>query len=130
MKDFDSSTMEAYKKEAQQRWGKTDAYTEYEEKTKHRSENQQNDAFSGMNDRMAEFALCMKAGSTPESAQAQTLVRALQAYITENFYSCTNEILLDLGRMYVRDERFRENIDKNGDGTAAFICAAICHYCQ
>ena len=118
--------MEAYKKEVQQRWGNTAAYAEFAEKSK---ENQ-NDAFVGMNDRMAEFALCMKAGNKPESVEVQTLVRELQAYITENFYTCTNEILAGLGQMYVGDERFRENIDKQGDGTASFISEAIGHYCK
>ena len=63
--------MEAYKKEVQQRWGNTAAYADFAEKSK---ENQ-NDAFVGMNDRMAEFALCMKAGHKPESVEAQTFVR-------------------------------------------------------
>nr|MCR4718760.1 TipAS antibiotic-recognition domain-containing protein [Bacillota bacterium] len=53
-----------------------------------------------------------------------------QNHITENYYICTNEILSGLGQMYVADERFRNNIDKNADGTAAFICEAIKVYCH
>ena len=118
--------MGTYKNEVQQRWGNTAAYAEYAEKAK---ENQ-NEAVAGMNDRMAAFALCMKAGHEPESEAAQALVKALQDYITTHFYTCTDEILAGLGQMYACDERFRENIDKHGNGTAGFIRAAIGHYCK
>ena len=67
----------------------------------------------------------MKNGGTPDSAQAQNLVKALQNHITENYYLCTNGILVGLGQMYVADERFRNNIDRHADGTAAFIREAI-----
>ena len=56
------------------------------------------------------------------------LVKELQDYITENYYTCTNEILAGLGQMYVADERFKANIDKNGDGTAEFVSKAIENY--
>ncbi len=78
-----------------------------------------------MNDVLAEFAVCMKNGKEPDSAEAQDLVKMLQNHITENYYHCTNDILAGLGRMYVADERFKNNIDKHGDGTAEFIYEAI-----
>ena len=40
------------------------------------------------------------------------------------------EILSCLGQMYVVDERFAESIDQNGEGTAAFLSAAIEIYCK
>ena len=43
---------------------------------------------------------------------------------------CTNEILAGLGQMYVCDERFKNNIDKNGEGTAEFVTEAIKIYCK
>jgi hypothetical protein len=52
-------------------------------------------------------------------------VKKLQDHITGNYYLCTNEILAGLGQMYVGDERFKANIDKNGDGTAEFVSQAI-----
>jgi hypothetical protein len=79
---------------------------------------------------MAEFALCMKKDESPDSAKAQSLVKELQNYITENYYLCTDEILAGLGQMYVADERFTNNIDKHADGTAEFICEAIAFYCN
>lgn len=32
--------------------------------------------------------------------------------------------------MYIQDERFSENIDKNGEGTAKFISEVIEIYCK
>ena len=72
----------------------------------------------------------MKKGEEPDSGEAQNLVKCLQNHITENYYLCTNEILAGLGRMYVGDERFKNNIDKHADGTAAFICDSIEVYCK
>ena len=72
----------------------------------------------------------MKKGEAPDSTEAQKLVKYLQNHITEYYYLCTNEILAGLGQMYVGDERFKNNIDKNADGTAAFICKAIEVYCR
>ena len=54
----------------------------------------------------------------------------MQRCITENFYTCTNEILAGLGQMYVVDERFKNNIDKHGEGTAEFVSQCINSYCM
>ncbi len=128
MTAFDNSEFEKYKVEAQEKWGKTDAYKEHAERTKNYSKQKWNDLAEGMDLIMAEFAVCMKNGETPDSAGAQNLVKTLQNYITENCYLCTNEILAGLGQMYVADERFKSNIDKHADGTAAFISEAIRAY--
>ena len=72
----------------------------------------------------------MKKGNTPDAEEAQALVKKLQNHITENYYTCTNEILFGLGQMYVADERFKNNIDKHGDGTAAYVSEAIACFCK
>ena len=78
----------------------------------------------------AEFAACKDSGASADSAEAHALVAKLQAHITENYYTCTDEILSGLGQMYVADERFKKNIDKYGEGTAEFAADAIEIYCQ
>ena len=121
MTAFDNSEFEKYKLEAREKWGNTDAYKQHAEKTKNYSKQKWDDLSAGMNHIMAEFALCMKNGLEPNCNEAQSLVKTLQSYITENYYLCTNEILSGLAQMYVADERFRNNIDKHADGTARFI---------
>ena len=128
MKAFDNSEFERYKAEAQERWGTTDAHKEHVEKTKHYGKDQWNSLVADMDAIFNEFALCMKNNDAPDTENAQKLVKKLQSHITENYYTCTNDILFGLGQMYVADERFKNNIDKHGDGTAAYVCEAISHY--
>lgn len=130
MKAFDNSEFEKYKAEAKEKWDSTDAYKEHAERTKNYSKQKWNDLAEGMDHIMAEFALCMRKDESPDSTEAQSLVKMLQNHITKNYYLCTNEILAGLGQMYVADERFKNNIDKHADGTAAFICEAITVYCR
>ena len=130
MTAFDNSEFEKHKAEAREKWGKTDAYKEHAEKTKGYSKQKWNDLAGGMDVIMGEFAVYMKQGKKPDSAEVQTLVKKLQNHITEHYYRCTDQILAGLGQMYVADERFKNNIDKHADGTAAFICEAIGTYCH
>ena len=130
MAAFNNSEFDKYKAEAKEKWGKTDAYKEYAEKAKSYSKEKWSSLAEGMDHIMEEFSVCLKSGATPDSAEAQNLVKMLQSHISENYYLCTNEILAGLGQMYVADERFKNNIDKHADGTAAFICEAIGIYCK
>ena len=125
MTAFDNGEFEKTKAEAKVRWGGTDAYKQYEEKTGAQTARERDDAAAGLDRIMAAFAACMQNGDAAGSDTAQALVRRLQSYITAHFYTCTNEILAGLGQMYVADERFRQNIDRHGAGTAAFIRDAI-----
>ena len=115
--------------EVKARWGDTAAYGEYAEKTKDYGKQQWDSLAAGLDSMMADFAACMQAGNAPTSAEAQALVRTLQDYITAQCYHCTDEILYGLGQMYVADERFKANIDRHADGTAAYIHDAITVYC-
>ena len=117
--------MNNYKTEARSRWGATDAYREHEQKTKNYTKEKWAEANDGLMAIFAEFAACKNSGMSADSAEAQTLVAKLQAHITENYYTCTDQILAGLGKMYVADERFKKNIDKYGGGTAEFASEAI-----
>ena len=125
---FDNKEFEKHKAEAQERWGNTAAYKEHAEKTKAYGKDQWSSLAADMDMIFGEFALCMKNGDTPDAAEPQSLVKKLQYHITENYYTCTKEILFGLGQMYVADERFKNNIDKHADGTAAYVSKAIAHY--
>ncbi len=125
MKKSDSNDFEIYNFEAQKRWGETEAYREYKEKTESYDGARWDKLADGMNSIFAEFSLCVKSGEKPDSPQAKSLVRKLQSYITANCYKCTDEILAGLGQMYVLDERFKNNIDNQGEGTAKFVSNAI-----
>ena len=116
--------------EARERWGNTEAYREHEQKTKNNTKEKWTEANDGLMAFFAEFAACKDIGASADSDEAQSLVAKLQAHITENYYTCTDDILAGLGKMYVADERFKKNIDKYGEGTAEFAADAIEVYCR
>ena len=122
--------MNNYDIEVKERFGNTDAYKEYGQKTADYTKDKWQEINDGLMAVFVRFAECMKNCNTAESNEAQSLVKELQAYITENYYTCTKEILAGLGQMYVADERFKANIDKHGTGTAEFVKEAIEFYCR
>ena len=116
---FDKTEFEQFTAEAKEKWGHTSAYKEYEQKQVILAE--KTDEF------MQIFA---EIGSvkhlSPDCEEAQSLIKKLQGFITENYYTCTLEILKGLGEMYVGDKRFKNNIDKAGGiGTAEFTAKVI-----
>ena len=120
--------MKSYQAEARERWGDTTAYREHEQKTKNYTKEKWTEANDGLMAMFAEFAVCMQSGAETDSAEAQEIVAKLQTHITANYYTCTDEILAGLGKMYIADERFKKNIDKYGEGTAEFATDAIAAY--
>ena len=122
--------MNKYSKEVTKRWGNTSAYKGYAEKTKNYTESKWQQVNDTLNESFSKFNECKNIGLTADSDQAQALVKMLQSHISENYYTCTNEILKNLGVMYVSDERFKANIDKQGSGTATFVNNAIEIYCK
>ena len=117
-----------YHEEVNSKWGNTSSYKEYQEKTKSYNKDKWNEITKDMNETLSEFSICLINNEKPDSETVFNLVKKLQNYITENFYNCNKEILLSLGKMYVEDERFKKNIDKNYPGTAEFIFKAITSY--
>ena len=122
--------MKNHEIEARSRWGDTDAYCEHEQKTKNYTKEKWAEANEGLMAIFAEFAACKDSGASADSTETQALVAKLQAHITANYYTCTDEILAGLGMMYIADERFRKNIDKYGEGTAEFAAEGIRIYVE
>ena len=124
---FDKSEIEQYKAEAKARWGDTKEYQEYEQRQK--SGQDVGETTSRLMDLFVEMGTLRQL--PPGDKAVQEKIGALQNFITTNYYTCTDEIFRELGRMYVSDERFKHNIDKaGGEGTAAFVNQAIEIYCS
>ena len=122
--------MKNYTTEARERYGNTVAYKEHEQKTKNYTKEKWAEANDGLMAIFAEFATCKQGGAGVDSNEAQAIVAKLQAHITANYYTCTDEILAGLGKMYVCDEQFKKNIDKYGEGTAEFAAGGIRIYVE
>ena len=126
---FDTNEIEHYKAEVKSKWGNSKAYQEYEQRVVSHSEH--NDS-KFVNEIMSLFTDLGAMKQLPPTDKAvQEKIAALQAYINENFYTCSNDILIELGEMYVCDDRFKKNIDRfGGEGTAKFVREAIFVYCE
>ena len=125
---FDTKKIDEYAAQAKASWGTTTAYKEYEERSRGRSRKDNLELHYKLMDIFAEFGEIRD--KDPASSEAQALVTKLQNFITENMYTCTDEILSGLGKMYGGGGDFTTNINKfGGEGTAEFASAAIEIHC-
>ena len=127
--DFSAFDKTAYEEEAHKRWGDTAAYREFKARTAGRTQAQADDIGKTFMQLFRELG-ALRAGN-PAAEAAQAKVKELQQFITDHYYTCTNEILCSLGQMYAADSAFQARIDSaGGKGTAAFAAKAIAAYCS
>lgn len=125
---FDQTEMNQYAEEVKERWGGTMAYEESILKMDGKTASESEETAKRFMSLFTELGSLRQ--SAPEDKQVQHIIKQIQEFITENYYSCTDEILKGLGQMYTCDERMKQNIDKaGGEGTAEFAGQAIEIYC-
>ena len=124
---FDSKKMDDYSVQAKALYGKTDAYKEFEQKSKNRTKEQT----QGLGEQVMDFfvRLGKMRPCAPDSEAAQCWAKELQEFFNEHFYTCTPEILLGLAESYAGGGSMTENIDKaGGEGTGSFAKEVISCY--
>ncbi len=119
-----------YKDEVINRWSNTNAYKEHLNKTQNYTKEVWQEIGIKLNNIFKEFNTLLINKKNINDIDVLNQVKVLQDFISETQYTCTKEILLSLGNMYINDERFKNNIDKVGLGTAEFINKAIIEYCK
>ena len=127
--NWNPKKIDEYQAQAETLYGKTEAWQEYTQKAKNRTKEQN----KNINDKVMDFFVELgKIKHLPaDSAEAQRWVKELQTFFTENFYTCTPQILQGLGEMYAGGGSMTENIDAaGGKGTGAFALEAIRIYCK
>lgn len=118
-----------YAAAAKAQWGDTDAYQEYEQKTALKSDADLQAAGDGLMQILAVFGTLQTHDVSDPAVQQQ--VQTVKDYITAHFYTCTDEILAGLGKLYAAGGDFTRNIDRaGGAGTAEFAGRAIAWYCK
>ena len=123
-KAYDTKKLDAYAAEAKQRWGRTDAWKESQEKAKGKTREDQAAEADGLMDIFRRLGQLRE--GDPASPEAQALIAELRQYICEHYYNCTNQILFGLGQMYAAGDEMNENIDRaGGAGTGDFARRAI-----
>lgn len=125
---FDNKKMEAYAAQAKEKWGGTDAYREFEQKTQGQNAQQMRDKGQELMEYFVRLGAMRDLPADHEKTQAWAA--DLQKFITENYYTCTKEILRSLGMMYAGGGEMTENIDAaGGTGTGEFAQRIIELYC-
>ena len=126
---FDTTEMDKYAAQTKERWGHTDAYREFEQKTAGQTKQQLQASGAKLMDIFRQFGKIRQL--SPASEEVQALTAKLQGFITQHYYTCTKQILHGLGQMYIAGGSMTENIDKaGGEGTAEFVHQAIEIYCK
>lgn len=126
-KGFDFS-QNPYEEEARRLWGEVTV-----EKSKARIKSLSKEEKEGVADQMDALFCELSAlrAEAPDSEAAQMAMERMFQYFNENFGNIyTPEMFAGLGKMYVCDSRFVENIDKYGDGLAAFLEKAMSVYAE
>ena len=125
---FDTKKMDEYAAQAKASWGTTREYREYEQKSKGRTQDENRELGERMMRIFAEIGAVKN--EDPGSGQAQALIKKLRDFITEHYYTCSDQVLLGLGEMYAAGGEMTEHIDRyGGEGTAVFANEAIKRFC-
>ena len=112
--------------QAKEQWSDTEAWREYEKRSAGHTKEEERHMGEELMALFAPFAKMADAGVDPAAPEAQEAARRIQAYITEHFYPCTDEIFAQLGRTYGAGGDFTRNINRvAGPGAAEFASRVI-----
>ena len=114
-----------YEDEARQQWGKSEAFAESEKRTRRYTPDDwkalaaeqaavYNDAYSAL-----------QAGQRPSDEAVMAIAERHRLSIDRWFYPCSHSMHSGLASMYESDDRFRQSIDKHGQGLTSFLAEAI-----
>ncbi|MEU8477530.1 MerR family transcriptional regulator [Streptomyces hygroscopicus] len=120
--DFDP---DQYADEVERRWGNTEAYKESQRRAASYTKEDWKRIQAEGDEITDRFVALLDAGTSPRSEAAMDLAEEHRQWISRNHYQCDPELHACVGRMYVSDHRFTENIDKARPGLAAYQRDAI-----
>ena len=116
---------EAYQKEAENRWGHTEAYKQSVERaSKWTDEDKQRIETEGTAIRTATAELM---GKPIADTAVQVQMERYYQYM-QTFYNCSYEMFAGLGDLYTQDPRFTAYYDDIKPGLAKFMCDAMHYY--
>lgn len=122
---FDGFDPARYEKEAEERWGHTDAYRE----STRRAQSYTAEDWKRMKEEQAAIYAAafelLERGVDPTSDAALDVAERHRLSIDRWFYPCSPAMHAGLADLYENDVRFAENIDRHGPGLTGFLIAAI-----
>jgi MerR family transcriptional regulator, thiopeptide resistance regulator len=119
---FDPSKFE---KEAEERWGQSEAYRESRARTERYTADDWRKQQVEQTAILSDAAALMKSGVSPEAPAATAIAERHRRSIDRWFYPCSPNVHAGLADLYESDARFAETFEKHGAGLTKFLSAAI-----
>ena len=120
--DFDPKE---YEKEAEERWGNTDAYKESARRTKRYSKEDWIEVRKETETVNEALAALLDAGVPADDPRAMDQAEQHRLNIDKRFYPVSYEMHVGLAQMYIADPRFAANYEKIRPGLAQYMHDAI-----
>jgi DNA-binding transcriptional MerR regulator len=114
-----------YEDEARRQWGKSEAFAESEKRTKRYAPDDWKALASEQAAIYDAAYAALKAGKTSSDAAVMDIAERHRMSIDRWFYPCSYGMHRGLASMYEGDHRFRQSIDKHGEGLTSFLAEAI-----
>jgi len=122
---FEGFNAAQYAEEARREWGNTDAFVESQQRVKR----YRPDDWKAIEAEQAavydDASSALKAGKSPSDAAVMDIAERHRLAIDRWFYACNHAMHRGLASMYESDDRFRQSIDKHGEGLTTFLAEAI-----
>ncbi len=116
---------EDYAREAEERWGGTDAYRTSAARTSRYTKADWADVAAEVDGINGRFVALLEAGEPADGEAARAVAEEHRQHISSRFYDCSPEMHAGLGRMYVEDERFTKTYEDLAPGLAAYVSTAV-----
>lgn len=122
---FEGFDPSRYEDEARHRWGKSEAFLESEKRTRRYTP----DDWKALKAEQAavydDAHSALQAGQRPSDEAVMEIAERHRLLIDRWFYPCSLSMHCGLASMYESDDRFRQTIDRHGQGLTSFLAEAI-----
>jgi hypothetical protein len=122
---FEGFDPSRYEDEVRHRWGKSEAFVESEERTRRYTP----DDWKALKAEQAavydDAHAALQAGARPSDEAGMAIAERHRLSIDRWFYPCSHGMHCGLASMYESDDRFRQTIDRHGEGLTSFLAEAI-----
>jgi MerR family transcriptional regulator, thiopeptide resistance regulator len=122
---FDRFENGEYAREAEQRWGNTDAWKESRRRVQALTDADRTAIEEEQTAFITDLLAARNVGHATDSTVAAELAERHRLYIDQRFYPCSHAMQLGLADMYEADARFRDYYDRHGEGLTDYLVAAI-----
>lgn len=125
--NFTKTEMDEYTKEAEQKWGHTEAFKQSQERVKKMGKAGLAKVIKEAGELTAEIAAAMAGGQDPKSEAVQKLI-ARHYDGLRAFYEPNLQMYRGMAKMYVDDPRFKANYENVAQGLAEYMRDGMLHY--